>query len=382
MAARVWFAFEPESLLKLSYNFVLMNLEHFEVGDLSSLPFYIRKKFLWELPLADVSRRLDGTSFTLGQDMARYWKYPLEKELFDVNWWLTEEEICVANNWKLAEYERSVLYGLLITLSFGNDSECLREGNISFQSPLSNDLDAVSLLYAVKIPTEEKGCELIFPPRYSHMSGKGRHEVDTDDVILCFGRQRGELPKVFPEVFIANDSCMNYMVFFCGAILLHIQGSPMECLQFVKTIIQNAPSLEILILNQCGDEDETHSLEDFYKFLASQRRFLARLRHLKVHSTVSQLHFSVSRRTFNNLITAYYSTPVGHMQRLDFSHTKIMCNDVSQADCGPIINRFRYYLRFKEINFDDHCQFISKFRVAPASITHWLGPTDPSLRFH
>ena len=39
-------------------------------------------------------------------------------------------------------------------------------------------------------------CDIVFPSRYSHVAVTPGHELNVDEVVRCFDRHRGELPKV------------------------------------------------------------------------------------------------------------------------------------------------------------------------------------------
>ena len=108
----------PESIIQQCQYFILMHLDEFPVSYLSLLPLCVREELLWQLPLADICQ-LESTKFTEGLDMAAYWQYPFDKQALQVNWWRIPpiDKVCYFHEWGAAEYERAVLYGLLILFS-------------------------------------------------------------------------------------------------------------------------------------------------------------------------------------------------------------------------------------------------------------------------
>ena len=149
------------------------------------------------------------------------------------------------------------------------------------------------------------------------------------------------------------------MHFLSEVVCIGFQGFPLEeqGLEFVKAVIKGGTNLEMLTLDQ---DDDWVSLDDFCSFLSSQSTFLSKLRQFTILSTISFLGFIVSRKSFNQLITAYFAAPTDHVQKLEFSHTKIKCSDISD-DCSPTVDE--HYFQFKAIELD----------ATPTAISHWMG---------
>ena len=85
--------------------------------------------------------------------------------------------------------------------------------------------------------------------------------------------------------------------------------------------------------------------------------------------------FVVSRKNFNQLISAYFAAPTDHVQKLHITLTKIKCSDVS-FECSPTIEQ--RYRSFKTVQMGD-CQFVSKYKATPKTISHWLGESINEL---
>ena len=191
-------------------------------------------------------------------------------------------------------------------------------------------------------------------------------------MVSCFGKGKGQLPKIFAEIAIFSDANLDYVHFLHEVVYLGTESFPLkeQGLEFLKAVINKASNLEVLFVDHWGENDEWLSLDDFCTFLSSQPTFLSKFRWLTIHSTISFLGFIVSRKNFNQLITAYFAAPTDHTQKLEFSHTKIKCCDISN-ECSPKISQ--QYLTYKTIKLDSNCQFVSKYKATPTAISHWLG---------
>lgn len=74
-------------------------------------------------------------------------------------------------------------------------------------------MEVFSLLYAVRKPSHTyPGCELKFPPRYSHKSSKNDGDMMVYEVANCFSLGSGELPRLFPEIEIICGTSGNVYV--------------------------------------------------------------------------------------------------------------------------------------------------------------------------
>ena len=206
-----------------------MHLDKLSVSHLSLLPLYVRRELLWQLPLADVCQ-LEDTKFTDGLDMAAYWKYPLDEQGIGIDWWgLPCNKICYYHEWGAAEYERAVLYGLLTAYAFGSD---YRPCDVDFRSPLVEDgeLDALAFIYAARKPTQYHGgdYDIVFPFRYVPVAITPRRELDVDEVVRCFDRNRDELPKVFMEITLFHNVNLDYVPYLYEAVFVGLQGHPLK----------------------------------------------------------------------------------------------------------------------------------------------------------
>ena len=298
--------------------------------------------------------------------MATFWKYPFDEQGFDLCR-VPGDKTCYFHEWGATEYERAVLYGLLTTYAFGY--EYLRKGDFHFRSPLLEDgeLDALTLLYAVRRPIESYGPhDVRFPFRYAQTAIYPGRPLNVDEVVKYFGRHKGELPKIFATIEISNYPNLEYVHFLYKVVCVNFQGFPLKKrgLKFVKAVIEGAANLEMLILDQWGEDDDCLCLNEFCNFLSSQTSFLSNFRQLTIHS-MTFLEFAVARESFNQLITAYFAAPTDHMQKLEFSTLRVKCND----DCSPTVDQ--RYLQFKTIEFDYMCQFV--YDATPIAISHWLG---------
>ena len=262
---------------------------------------------------------------------------------------------------------------MLLTFAFG--SEYLLDGDFYFHSPHAKDgeMDAISLLYAIRKPTMCGTCTLKLPSRYStHVNNRHEKKVNVNDVLTCFSKNKGELPKIISDISIFRNPNQGYAHFLRDVVFLNINGLPSDKqgLKFLKAVISEATNLEMLILDQWGEDDDWQSLDDLCDLLSSQPTFLSKFRQLTIHSSISLLGFVVTQKNFNRLITAYFSAPTDHTQKLEFTHTKIKCYEISD-DHAPTIDQS--YLHFKTIELDNDCQFVSEYVAKPATISHWLG---------
>ena len=375
----------PESLFQQCQYFILMHLDEFPVSHLSLLPLNTRKELLWQLPLADVCQ-LEGTSFTDGLDMAACWKFPSEEDewIFYYCWWgLTDpnDKLCYVDELGVAEYKRAMLYGLLTACALGFTE--IKYFNF-YNSPLPKG--GVSLLYAIRNPTPSRlsdqsdQSDHLFPSRYSRFADPG-YKLTVDEVVRCFGRQKGELPKIFTGI-LYDDVDTDDVRFLCNVVCVSLLGFLLvdDGLEFLVALIEGATNLETLILDQWGEDDECFYLSDFCDTLSSQISFLSKLRQLTIRSTNSVRFpgFSVPRKSFNRLISAYSAAPTDHVQRLEFSLVRVDSRDDSIPE-SPVIDT--HYLQFKTFKLEG-CSFATldgdyevqdEHGVEPTSVSDWLG---------
>ena len=303
-------------------------------------------------------------------------------------WWPDfDVQNYVQAEWDSTEYGRATLYGLLTTCAIGNlnDEEfefvlphqCGDEAYFSRQY-----VPAIPLLYAVRKPDRvhflhtPSRYQLKFPPRYLHKNDKDEEDLTVPEVIKCFSRN-GELPKIFPEIEVYNDIDHDYAaivpLYLRSAVYIGVKGHIFteQGLDFVKAIIKEATQLEVLMLEDWGIDGvwETEFFNEFISFLCSYPRFFSNFRLFKILSSMTELGFTVSRENFNNLMTAYFTAPTDHMQKLQIVQTKIKCSDIA-FECSPEIDQ--RYLAFKTVELDN-CQFVSKYTATPQIISKWLG---------
>ena len=137
---------------------------------------------------------------------------------------------------------------------------------------------------------------------------------------------------------------------------------------FVEQIVQRSTCLEVVILESyCyfDGEEELTSMNELVTFLSTQARFLSRFRVLKILTNL--YGYTVLQENLNKLMTAYFSAPTTHLQKIAIADTEIKSYD---GDVCPMIDQ--RYLRFKTIELED-CHFISKQKSTRRAITQWLG---------
>ncbi len=259
----------------------------FPASHLSLLPLSTRKDLLYQLPVADICLQLENTDFITGLDMAAFWKSTWEDEGIGV-----AEDSDVEGYfqvWDSAEYTRSMLYGLVATMAIGD----LRGGEYWFHSPHyryrkcpdglpDSGIPVFSLLYAIRKPNHDiihSGCELMFPPRYSHKSNKRDKDLTVSEVVNCFSHSKEELPRIFPEIEILNINgiSLDHVYILRNAVYVGIQGYPLsEGLEFLKAILQEATNLEVLLLDHWGEDNkwEMKFLDEICAYLSSCWIFL------------------------------------------------------------------------------------------------------------
>ena len=375
-----------DSLVLQCQHFITMHLEEFPVSHLSLLPLSTRRDLLWQLPLADVCQ-LEDIKFTEGLDMASYWRSPWECVYLGIaNWWPDYDVQDYVQEWDSTEYARAMLYGLLTTCAIGN----LYEGEFEFLLPhlhcedeeyeVHKYMSVISLLYAVRKPDYDlqhnPNYQLKFPSRYSHKSNKDEEDLTVPEVMKLFSRD-GALPTIFPQIEVYNDVDHDYAaivpIYLCNAVYIGVKGHVFteQGLDFLKAIIKEATRLEVLMLDDWGidGEWETEFFNDFIAYLCSYPRFFSNFRLFKVLCSMSGLGFTVSRENFNNLMTAYFTAPTNHVQKLQITQAKIKCSDIA-FECSPTIDQ--QYLSFKTVELDN-CQFVSKYKATPQIISRWLG---------
>ena len=231
------------------------------------------------------------------------------------------------------------------------------------------------LLYAVRKPSdidEDCGCTLLFPPHYSDNSNKEDKDLTMYEVVNCFSHDKGEFPRIFPEIEIMTGIRLDNAFFLRDAVYVGIKGYPLaEGFKFLKAAIKEATNLEVLLLDHWGEDDEweVKCFDGFCAYLSTCQTFLSNFRFFKMLPTIFSEGFVVSRKNFNKLIMAYFAAPTDHVQKMEFHMTKIQCNDVAH-ECIQLDQR---YLSFKTLKLDESCEFVSAYKPTPQTISHWLG---------
>ena len=369
-----------DSLARLCQNYIVEHLEEFPVSHLSLLPLSRRRELLWRLPIADVCLRLENTEFVEGLDMATYWKLPYERcdaaSEFPKD---SDIERYIKERWpNEVDYAKARLYGEVAMCQIGGVPDYHE-----FVLPQNGDLcdeDVILFLYGVReIHTHGCNC-LTIPPRYDQMRDlpNNEHLKDVFDAIVqCF---KGELPNMLPQIQLYKDSDIYCHIdlsdvelsFLSEVEYIGIQCRPFEArgVAYIKKLVNKATHLQVLVLQ--GLMNNPLYLDDFCIQLATCQQFWSKFRLLKIVSCfegdeLDTKEYVVSRDSLDQLMTAYFSAPTDHSQLVQFSDTKIKCQD---TDCVPTINQT--YLQFKNIKLSD-CRFVYKYKATPRLISNWLG---------
>ena len=283
--------YRVESLARQCHYYILMHLEELPINQFSLLPLSMRKDLLWQLPLADICLLREDTKFSDGLDMEAFWKFPwVGQPGVSVQSWGPDRDVeCYIQEWDSTEYAKAMLYGLVATSTIGLD--CLGYDELlSFYSPHTKDGDfsVVSFLFAIRkigIHGQAGDCELKFPPHYAHYSKKSVEELTMHEVVSYFGKDREELPTIFPYTVMYNSVKMDLVHFLRDVVYVGIQGRQFEekGLEFLKALIKEATHLEVLMLGGGFDEEEDcECLDEFFTYLSSHPTFLSNFRILKI----------------------------------------------------------------------------------------------------
>ena len=339
-----------------------MHLEELPVSHISLLPLPTRKELLEKLPIADVCQ-LEGTKFVEGIDMAGFWEFTCQDVVCmgDVRAYFKE--------WDDAQYHRAILYGQVATCVMCREPRWKIWFSYPNNAELVEDDNVISFLYSVRKFDENKArCQLLFPPRYHQQSmcKLSTKEEYTEAVLKCF---KGELPKILASVQLYEDEMdFEYAeAFLSNVVYLGIHGKwfEKEDLRFVKLAVMNAAKLEVLILEGLFNDMKRASLNKLFNLLSSHPTFLSTLRLFELQPGDQGL--VVSRPIIDKLITAFFSAFTDHPQKLHFTDIMIEAYDV--YDNPDIYERFLHY---KTVEFDN-CQMVSRYKVNPNTISHWLG---------
>ena len=369
-----------DPLVQQCYHYIAMNLEKLPVSYLSLLPLKMREDLLWRLPIADLCQ-LEDTEYVEGfQDMAAYWKLPCE-EFQGIDTGDPDIEHYV-EKWESLEYAKEILYGQVVTAIIG----CLY-AEFSFHLPFDDELTApmddeiILFLYAVRKPlfhsSMKSGCGLIFPPRYHDKCSLTSKKDLADAVVGCF---KGEYPRIMADICLCEYIDNEYYNLLNKVVYLGIYGrvfkrSASYFVEQVQNVIQRSTCLEVVILEPeiyNIIDGEATSLDGFVTFLSTEVSFLSNLHLLKILTGFRSWNI-VSQENLNKLVSAYFSAPTVHLQKIVITNAEIMSYD---GDVCPVIDQC--YLQFKTIELDD-CDFVSRRKSTRNTITQWLGQDISTL---
>ncbi len=372
--------FAVESLVHQCYHYIAMNLEKFPVSRLSLLPLKVREELLWRLPIADLCM-LEDTEYVEGfQDMEAYWKLPCRE--FNMGIPTGDPDIGhYLEEWDSIEYEKAILYSQVVVAVIG----CLDPfQELSFYLPFEDELPphnqgmmiplddrglVISPLYAVRKPRAgDDDCELSFPPRYHEMNEIATKRDIINAIVRCF---KGKLPKLMGRICLHPEVDPDYFDLLNEVAYIGIYdpgfsinyGSPAS--RILEQIVQRSTCLEVMVLDNWMDDDDD-SLNKFLVFLSTQVSFLS---HFRLFMIINLNHCSVIlQESLNKLITAYFSAPTTHLQKIRITDAKIKSYDDAVR---PVVIDERY-IQFKTIELDG-CYFVSKQKSTRRAITQWLG---------
>lgn len=374
-----------ESLVQQCHSYILMHMEEFPVSFLSLLPLSTRKELLTRMPVADVCLRLVDTRFVEGIDMEAYWKLPCK--LGEVK----ESDIYV-EEWGKTKYAKAVFYGRVANVVIGclrhfsfytpsprciarmlgtdNDERINAYGGRKFDMRVlrKEDNDLIRSLYGVR-KFDGTECNFVIPPRYHDKSESFLSGEMIAAAVSCFN---GELPKILRMDMVVFDMEFDdpgYVDFLRELRVLRVL---VEVVEFAQVVLKKATQLEMLIIRGAMGVKHTakyiaKSLNKFFTDLSSHPTFWSNFRALRLDAHSSE-SFTVSQKNFDQLITAYLSTPTDHAQKVRFSNSDIVAHDTCPS---PKIND-ESYLHFKTIELDN-CRFVSKCHTTPETVSHWLG---------
>ena len=381
-----------ESLAQQCQTYIMMHLEEFPVcGHLSLLPLSTRKELLYHLPIADVCLLLENTEFTTGIDMAAFWNSTWNPARVGIAESVQDKEDVkryVQDKWNDLEYARETVYGILATTAMGYISDILDRGifhathahTCEEHKHLHWGMSVFTFLYALRTSCVLVPCDPLFPSRYKHNSDKNEEDLTMYEVVNCFSRSKDEFPRIFPE-FSVDRIKLDNVYFLRNAVYLGMNASVFDekGIEFLKATLQVATNLKVLLLDHWGYEGEweVEFFDEFCAYLSSRQAFLSNFQFVKIFSCVDlgAKGLVVSRKNFNQLITAYFAAPTDHVQKLHIARTKIKCSDVSFERSPTIEQRYR---SFKTIQISD-CQFVSKYKATPKAVSHWLGESISEL---
>ena len=118
---------------------------------------------------------------------------------------------------------------------------------------------------------------------------------------------------------ITTYSMRLHMVAYLG---VYDAGFRYPTLRFLEQVVQRSSCLEVIVLDSWVDaeNDEQTSLNNFFVFLSTQVSFLS---HFRLFMMINLNHYSILKESLNKLITAYFSAPTTHLQKIRITDAKI-----------------------------------------------------------
>ena len=356
--------YNPLTLQRQSFQYIVMYLEQFPTSSLAQLPLSVRKDLLWSLPIADVCQ-LEKTSFISGIEMEAYWneKPRVNQDVMynDIDWPFTspiQPLDLPAKEWCYG----MVAHNILMTSSFlspGPPKEPKLITNISNEllCKLQNSEgdDIVTYLFAFnRVTSESKNgsptCDIVFPLRYAsydvniaeltEQNGITIRSVESlqclvNAAVHCFG---GELPKVFQigyqpqsDNIVAGNvvrltDMASVLVLVDDLRYLAYSADPGGItsieVDFVRELVWRAINLEVLILNDDTEYPLTQPpdlhLDDFFTEL-STLPFLSKFCSLVLICR----RFVVSQSVLDEFLRKFLSTPCAHPQTIKLAYVTV-----------------------------------------------------------
>jgi hypothetical protein len=141
-------------------------------------------------------------------------------------------------------------------------------------------------------------------------------------------------------------------------------------LRLLEHIVQRSSCLEVIILDSWFEiKEEGAALNNFFKFLSTQDSFLSRFRLL----VITQDEYTIFHKNLGPLITAYFSAPTTHPQKISITGAKIKSYD---TDVAPVIDQ--HYVQFKTIELNG-CYYVPRQKFSHKAITDWLGEDSDDI---
>ena len=158
----------------------------------------------------------------------------------------------------------------------------------------------------------------MFPHRYCEKNSLTSKEDIIDAVIACF---KGELPKIVATYVYEDIDSEDYDL-LNKVVYLDVQGIfERRSSNFVKRVIQRPTHLEVVVLEPLRYLEPPSFIRQIYHLSVNSNNFQL----LEVLTNPSG-HI-VSQKNLNKLITAYFSAPTTHSQKILITNTEIKSYD-------------------------------------------------------